>query len=394
MAWSDIRLQPWQNQDEALRCLPSEARGLSEWHGLPPAVSTMAAGGGRAFAWQVFPPMPTCRVYGTVAHRDGHLLVLGGCGRAGLPLDTAETLDMASHTWLALAPLPTARAGAAAVVLGKQVLVVGGVDEAQSPVAAVEAFLADEGRWERRATLPQAAMGVATVERDGMVYALGGMGPDTAPQAQVRVYEPRRDCWLSLPSMPTPCYGASTFLHGNKIYVLGGRQGKLPVTAFEAFDLETRTWTRHPSLPSRRAFAGCAMAEGSVFSLGGLQQPGPHNFYSRPHFVNTVEMFDLEHGSWTKLPRSLRMRDKRADFVVGSLGGNIVAIGGLGNQPCPLASVESFSLARRRWEALPAMPTARCSCSSLQAGPRLFVIGGVAQGPSQAVEALCLRDGV
>lgn len=78
--------------------------------------------------------------------------------------------------------------------------------------------------------------------------------------------------------------------------IAGGRQGKLPVTAFEAFDLEARTWTRHPSLPSRRAFAGCAMAEGSVFSLGGLQQPGPHNFYSRPHFVNTVETFDLERG--------------------------------------------------------------------------------------------------
>ena len=40
------------------------------------------------------------------------------------------------------------------------------------------------------------------------------------------------------------------------------------------------------------------------------------------------------------------------------------------------------------------MPTARCSCSSLKAGPRLFAIGGVAQGPSQAVEALCLHDGV
>lgn len=85
-------------------------------------------------------------------------------------------------------------------------------------------------------------------------------------------------------------------LSGTPILSTGGRQGKLPVTAFESFDLETRTWTRHPSLPSRRAFAGCAMAEGNVFSLGGLQQPGPHNFYSRPHFVNTVEMFDLEHG--------------------------------------------------------------------------------------------------
>lgn len=136
----------------------------------------MATGGGRAFAWQVFPSMPTCRVYGTVAFQDGHLLVLGGCGRTGLPLDTAETLDMASHTWLALAPLPTARAGAAAVVLGKQVLVVGGVDEAQSPVAAVEAFLADEGRWERRATLHQAAMGVATVERGEWSPEKGPLG--------------------------------------------------------------------------------------------------------------------------------------------------------------------------------------------------------------------------
>lgn len=148
----------------------------------------MAAGGGRAFAWQVFPPMPTCRVYGTVAHQDGHLLVLGGCGRAGLPLDTAETLDMASHTWLALAPLPTARAGAAAVVLGKQVLVVGGVDEAQSPVAAVEAFLADEGRWERRATLPQAAMGVATVERGEWLRE----GPSGAPTVFIFSLFPQR----------------------------------------------------------------------------------------------------------------------------------------------------------------------------------------------------------
>lgn len=76
----------------------------------------------------------------------------------------------------------------------------------------------------------------------------------------------------------------------------GGRQGKLPVTAFEAFDLEVRSWTRFPSVPSRRAFSSCAMAEGCFFSLGGLQQPGPHNFYSRPHFVNTVEMFDPEQG--------------------------------------------------------------------------------------------------
>ncbi|XP_027692938.1 kelch domain-containing protein 8B isoform X2 [Vombatus ursinus] len=299
----------------------------------------MATSGARTFVWHVFPSMPTCRVYCTPAYQDGHLFVLGGCSRAGLPLGTAELLDVASHKWLSLPPLPTPRAGAAAIALGKQVLVIGGMDAGQSPLASVEAYHTDEGRWELRAALTQPAMGISALER-------------------------------------------------------GGRQGKLPVTAFEVFDVEMQNWTRYPSVPSRRAFASCAMAEGSFFSLGGLQQPGPHNFYSRPHFVNTVEMFDSEQGAWTKLPRSLRMREKRADFVTGYLGGRVMAVGGLGNQPCPLGSVEGFSLAKRKWEVLPSMPTARCSCSSLQAGQQLFVIGGVAQGPSGAVEALCLRDGV
>uniref|UniRef100_A0A8C8AJP4 Kelch domain-containing protein 8B n=1 Tax=Otus sunia TaxID=257818 RepID=A0A8C8AJP4_9STRI len=232
----------------------------------------------------------------------------------------------------------------------------------------------------------------ATSFADGAVYALGGMGADTSPQALVRVYEPAKDHWQPLPSMPTPCYGASAFLQGNKIFVLGGRQGKLPVTAFEAFDLETRSWTRYPSVPSRRAFAACAMADGVVFSLGGLQQPGPHNFYSRPHFVNTVEMFDPAQGVWRKPTRAIRMREKRADFVAGCLGGRVVAVGGLGNQSCPLDSVEGFSLSQKKWEPLPPMPTGRCSCSSCLTPSLLFVIGGVAQGPSGAVEALCLRE--
>ncbi|XP_019392323.1 PREDICTED: kelch domain-containing protein 8B [Crocodylus porosus] len=347
----------------------------------------------RAFAWEVLPPMPTRRVYCSPLYQDGQLLVLGGCGAAGLPLDTAELLDVRAQKWVALPPLPTPRAGATAVALGKQVLVVGGMDSRQSPLASVEAYNADEGKWERKTALAQPSMGIAAVRRDSTVYALGGMGADTSPQALARVYEPAKDLWQPLPSMPTPCYGASAFLQGNKIFILGGRQGKLPVTAFEAFDLEVRSWTRFPSVPSRRAFSSCAMAEGCFFSLGGLQQPGPHNFYSRPHFVNTVEMFDPEQGAWAKPSRTIRMRDKRADFVAGCLGGRVVAVGGLGNQPCPLDSVEGFSLSRKKWEPLPPMPTGRCSCSSFQAQNLLFVIGGVAQGPSSAVEALCLREG-
>ncbi|KFP10714.1 Kelch domain-containing protein 8B, partial [Egretta garzetta] len=323
---------------------------------------------------------------------------LGGGGGSGQALGTAEVLDLPAQRWTTLPPLPTPRAGAAALALGKQILVVGGVDAAQSPLASVEVYHVDEGKWEKKAALAQPSMGISAVQRDGAVYALGGMGADTSPQALVRVYEPAKDHWQPLPSMPTPCYGASTFLQGNKIFVLvsllctGGRQGKLPVTAFEAFDLETRSWTRYPSVPSRRAFAACAMADGIVFSLGGLQQPGPHNFYSRPHFVNTVEMFDPAQGAWSKPSRAVRMREKRADFVAGCLGGRVVAVGGLGlgDQPL-LGAMAGASKACEEGKAEPGMQ-GRCSCSSCPAPSLLFVIGGVAQGPSSAVEALCLRE--
>ncbi|TSM04874.1 Kelch domain-containing protein 8B [Bagarius yarrelli] len=220
------------------------------------------------------------------------------------------------------------------------------------------------------------------------------MGADTSPQALVRVYEPVKDQWLSLASMPTPRYGAFSFLQGNKLYVLGGRQGKMPVTAFEAFDLEMKSWTRYPCIPSRRAFSSCAATEHAFYSLGGLQQPGPHNFYSRPHFVSTVEEYDTEQGVWLKPTRSSRMREKRADFVAGCLGGRVIVAGGLGNQPSPLDSVESYNNVKRRWEAVAPMPTPRCSCTPLQTTNMLFLIGGVSQGPSNAVEALCLQESV
>ncbi|XP_068108718.1 kelch domain-containing protein 8B [Hyperolius riggenbachi] len=357
-------------------------------------VSIMASNGIMSLYWEVFPPMPTCRVYCTPVYQDCRLFVMGGCSETGLPLDTVEMLDVVSQTWAVLPPMPTPRAGAAAVALGKQVLVIGGMNSEQCPLTSVEIYNSDEGKWEKKAALCQPSMGISAIEKEGKIYAFGGMGADTSPQALVRVYEPTKDCWQQLPPMPTPRYGASTFLRGNRIYVLGGRQGKLPVTAFEGLDLEVKGWTRYPSIPSRRAFASCTMTETCFFSLGGLQQPGPHNFYSRPHFVNTVEMFDSDQGVWSKPGRSTRMREKRADFVAGYLGGYVIAAGGLGNQTSPMTSVEGFNMVKKRWEVLPSMPTGRCSSSSLQSNNMLFVIGGVAQGPSSAVEALCVLEEV
>lgn len=64
-----------------------------------------------------------------------------------------------------------------------------------------------------------------------------------------------------------------------------------------------------------------------------------------------------------------------------------------GNQPTVLESAEAFHPEKNKWESLPPMPTPRCACSSIVLrGCLLLAVGGVSQGLSSAVEALCLSD--
>lgn len=63
-----------------------------------------------------------------------------------------------------------------------------------------------------------------------------------------------------------------------------------------------------------------------------------------------------------------------------------------GNQPTVLESAEAFHPEKNKWESLPPMPTPRCACSSIVVRNCLLAVGGVSQGLSNAVEALCLSD--
>lgn len=72
---------------------------------------------------------------------------------------------------------------------------------------------------------------------------------------------------------------------------------------------------------------------------------------------------------------------------------SLVSSGSLsGNQPTVLETAEAFHPGKNRWEVLPAMPTPRCACSSIVVKNCLLAVGGVNQGLSDAVEALCVSD--
>ncbi|NWW24701.1 KLD8A protein, partial [Falcunculus frontatus] len=350
------------------------------------------------FQWKSLAPLPSRRVYSTLVEAAGQVFAVGGCDDNGVPVDSFEVYSPEADQWAALPPMPTARAGVAVIALGKRIMVIGGVGTNQLPLKVVEMYNTDEGRWRKRSSLREAAMGISVTAKGkegpsravyGVVYAAGGMGSDLRPHNFLQHYDVLKDIWVSLAAMPTPRYAATSVLRGTKIYVLGGRQSKYAVNAFEVFDTDTRSWAKFPNIPNKRAFSSFVPTEDKLFSLGGLRQG---RLYRQPKFMRTVDVFDLEQGGWMKMERSCFLKKRRADFVAGYLQGRVVVAGGLGNQPTVLESAEAFHPEKNKWESLPPMPTPRCACSSIALRDCLLAVGGVSQGLSTAVEALCLSD--
>uniref|UniRef100_A0A8C8S9V9 Kelch domain containing 8A n=1 Tax=Pelusios castaneus TaxID=367368 RepID=A0A8C8S9V9_9SAUR len=341
------------------------------------------------FQWKTLAPLSSCRVYCSLVEAGGQVFAIGGCDDNGVPMNSFEVYSPEANQWNALSPMPTARAGVAVATLGKRIMVIGGVGMNQTPLKIVEMYNIDEGKWKKRNSLREAAMGISVTVKDYRVYAAGGMGLDLRPHNYMQHYDVLKDIWVSLATMPTARYAATSFLQGTKIYVLGGRQSKYAINAFEVFDTETRSWTKFPSIPNKRAFSSFVPTENNLFSLGGLRQG---RLYRQPKFMRTVDVFDIEQGGWMKMERSSFLKKRRADFVAGYLKGRVIVAGGLGNQPTVLESAEAFHPGKNKWESLPPMPTPRCACSTLVVKNCLLAVGGVNQGPSDAVEALCVSD--
>lgn len=87
--------------------------------------------------------------------------------------------------------------------------------------------------------------------------------------------------------------GLTLVLHPTLLWPPGGRQSKYAVNAFEVFDIETRSWTKFPSIPCKRAFSSFVTLEDRLYSLGGLRQG---RLYRQPKFLRTMDVFDMDQG--------------------------------------------------------------------------------------------------
>ncbi len=277
---------------------------------------------------------------------DGNMLLIGGFDGSSV-LSSTRIFDGITGTFRNGPELTVARRGASATTFGDgRILVVGGqgadgrpVDSSELYDPATGEFGAPEnmltGRYEHTATLFD----------DGRVWVAGGSAlPDGADDAEetatVEAYHPASG-WTEQPDMEDARRGhTATRLDDGRVAIIGGRgAGFQQLASIELFDPSTDLWSLGSPIPDGRGeHATVALDDGRLVVFGGLAwQPGdPEPVASARTWISNPDL-----SSWTEWRE---MRDPRWRLSARRLAdGKILVVGGKGNNTCDQwASVELF----------------------------------------------------
>ena len=312
------------------------------------------------------------------------LFCTGGCDEKGAPISVAEVYDFDTKQWSTLPKMPIPRAASsAAIVRGNQIMVVGGVTTKQIPVSRVDCFDLDKKQWVDFPPLPIGVVGPCVKLIEDKLYCIGGTDKKDCNQSVVFDFDRRE--WLPLPTKPTPCYSCGSYIYDNKLFIVGGRNGSSPVLEVEAFCLETKQWEKLSSMTSLRVFYSVVGIEDEIYVLGGL--------VPKVGICKIVERYSIHEDMWCRI-RDLP--EMRSDCSSGIVGGRVVlagGIGGAGEKPTGMDTVESIGYRGRRFSSLPKLSLPRTSTSSIPFSGKLAVINGVANGgPHSMVEILKVKE--
>ena len=352
------------------------------------------------YKWFEIDELGEPRVYATVAICNGLIYLVGGCNKTGMPVNSIEVYDPVDNKWSKVKAMPTKRAAPIVAVIESRIVVIGGVGTDQLPVNAVEIFIINENKWKMLSPLSEPLMGMAHVVKDNKVLIFGGMAVDTNPRDHFKCLvvssgggsgsAGSTEKWQAFTPMPTARYAAQAFHRNSKVYVLGGRQGKYPVAAFEVWDMDSRSWTKYPDIPTKRIFPCYCLTDKYIISIGGMKNTAQFGFSDACDMYSTE---DNERSDWITNKR-MAIPTKRGDFTGVTVDNQVVVAGGLGNQGTPLSSTEWFDTQKKRWSNHSSeLNYARCTGSSVVHQGRVYVLGGIGlEGPTGKCEVFKLYE--
>ncbi|QDC12762.1 kelch repeat-containing protein [Rhodococcus ruber] len=351
---------------------------LGGW--IPDGPDLTATASNRVFAvrngeWVEMPPMPRACAAGAAVTIGDRIYVFGGQADDTLIRPT-DVFD--GTAWSTVADIPTPREHLAAATDGTYAYALGGRDlAADKNVATVERFDPTTGSWTALPDMPTPRGGLGATYIDGRIVAAGGEEP-TRVLADVEAFDLTTGTWSELPDLRTPRHGLALGAVGDTVYAIDGATEPThaeSTSVTEALQIPPRrvqpgpAWRQLRDAPTARQQTAAAVADGTVWVLGGLDNNGS---------TARVEGYDPAIDTWKvgpdlPLPLNHAMAVEYADELV-VLGGWVPEGADLTARP----SDRVFALRGGEWAELPAMPQARAAGAAVTIGDRIYVFGGQA----------------
>ena len=194
--------------------------------------------------WKSMRPMPTARYSAHAFHLADKIYVLGG--RQGkIPVASFEVYDVTTRQWEVYPDIPTKRVFCNYAVTPKYILTLGGLKQAANDgfSDACEMYAVEEGRngsWisHKKQNMPN-KRGDFTVFAlaDDKILVCGGIGNQGSPLASMDVYDVTKRKWKRLGDAKIPRSTAGFTKRGERIYLLGGMSTEGAVAHCEVCDL-------------------------------------------------------------------------------------------------------------------------------------------------------------
>jgi len=298
-----------------------------------------------AGTWTQKADMPTPRYIAGSAVVDGKIYVIGGAPVRFGATRAVEEYDPKTDTWKKRADMPTIRQGLCAAAVDGIIYAIGGCEVAPGvdrDISTVEAYDPATDKWTRKADMPTARALSAIAVVDGIIYVIGGaFDEDYLNEVNVEVlsaveaYNPATDTWTTKADMPTARYNAAACVIDGRIYVSGGNaewDSMALVRQVEVYDLATNTWAWASDMPSPRVGHTASIIDRKMYLIGGWKGPGP--------FVDVVDVYDPATDTWTTAGTIPTLRGNHSAAVVDR---KIYVIGGrLGPGATIFSTVEEY----------------------------------------------------
>ncbi len=220
--------------------------------------------------------------------------------------------------------------------------------------------------------------GLAAAESGGKIYLFGGLtyigfyeeDPENPGMPMwvyntatynttVTEFDPVTGAYTARTAMPTGrAYAAAAAANG-KIYVMGGYNGG-NLSANEEYDPAANTWATRTAMPTARRELAAAVVDGNIYAMGGFS--GAYSAKNEKYYPNS--------NTWSA---GTDMPTARTNLGAAAINGKIYAIGG--NSGGDLAVNEEYDPASHSWSDRAPMPAAGSGLGAAVSGGKVYVMG-------------------